>query len=470
MSKIITDICIIGGGSAGLSVASGAAQLGAKVVLLEGHKMGGDCLNYGCIPSKALIAAGKHAHAMTVGKPFGIMPAKPIIDFGKVKEHVKNVIQGIEPHDSIERFKSLGVNVIAEYGQFISPTQLRAGNVVITARRFVVSTGSSPFVPPIEGLESTPFYTNENIFDLKKCPEHLLIIGGGPIGMEMAQAHVRLGSKVTVLEGIKALGREDPEIVKIALDGLKSEGVNIIEGSQVSKVTGEEGAIIVETENGLLIHGTHLLVAIGRKPNLDQLNLNVAGIELDRGNIKVNASLKTTNNRIYAIGDVVGDLQFTHMAEYHAGVVIRSALFGLPSKKKTNHIPWATYLDPEIAQVGLTEVQALKMYGKKVTVVRAKYSDNDRARTELSTNGLVKVMVVSGRPVGASIVGKQAGELIQIWALAISSKLKMSAVSEMVSPYPTLGEVNKRAANAFFVPKIFNNTIIKRIVRLVQKT
>lgn len=287
--------------------------------------------------------------------------------------------------------------------------------------------------------------------------------------MEMAQAHVRLGSKVTVLEGIKALGREDPEIVKIALDCLKLEGVNIIEGSQVSKVTGKEGAIIAETENGLLIHGTQLLIAIGRKPNLNHLNLNAAGIKLDRGNIKVNASLKTTNNRIYAIGDVVGDLQFTHMAEYHAGIVIRSALLDY-LQKKTNHIPWATYLDPEIAQVGLTEAQALKMYGKKVTVVRAKYSDNDRARTELTTNGLVKVMVVNGRPVGASIVGKQAGELIQLWALAISSKLKMSAVSGMVSPYPTLGEVNKRAANAFFVPKIFNNTIIKRIVRLVQKT
>ncbi len=469
MNHIKTDICIIGGGSGGLSVAAGAVQMGASVVLLEGHKMGGDCLNYGCVPSKALIAAGKHAHAMTTGAAFGVTPVKPTVDYAAAKEHVASVIAGIEPHDSVERFESLGVQVISEYGAFISPTQVQAGETIITARRFVISTGSSPFVPPIPGLDKAPYFTNEDIFDLKTRPDHLIVIGGGPIGMELAQAHVRLGSKVTVLEGMKALGRDDPEMAAIALERLRGEGIEIVEGALASEVTGKEGAIAVHTKDGPTYQGTHLLMAVGRKPNVDRLNLDVAGIEPTRGGIKVDASLKTTNKRVYAIGDVAAGLQFTHVAGYHAGVIIKSALFGLPSKQKTAHIPWATYIDPEMAQVGLTEAQAQEKYGDALTVVRAQYADNDRARAELATTGLVKVMVVKGRPIGASIVGASAGELIQIWALALANNLKMSAVAGMVAPYPTLGEVNKRAASAYFTPKIFDSPMVKRVVRFVQR-
>ena len=467
MERIKTDLCVIGGGSGGLSVAAGAVQMGANVVLIEGGKMGGDCLNYGCVPSKALIAAGKHAHAMTTGAPFGVTPVVPQVDYAAAKDHVRRVIAGIEPHDSVERFEGLGVKVIQAYGTFISPTEVQAGEVIVEARRFVISTGSSPFVPPIPGLDQVKHYTNEDIFDLREQPEHLIVIGGGPIGMELAQAHARLGSRVTVLEGMKALGKDDPELAAIALERIRGEGVEIVEGAMASEITGE-GGVTVKTKDGASYTGSHLLMAVGRKANIDRLGLDKAGIKHDRA-IKVDASMKTTNKRVYAIGDVAGGLQFTHMAGYHAGVIIRSALFGLPSKATSRHIPWATYTDPEIAQVGMTEAEAREAHGDKLEVARFEFAEHDRARAELKTDGLVKVMVVKGRPVGASIVGAQAGELIQVWALAIANKMKMGQVAAMVSPYPTLGEVNKRAAGAYFSPRLFESDMVKRVVRFVQR-
>lgn len=468
MSVIKVDLCVIGAGSGGLSVAAGAVQMGASVVLLEGGKMGGDCLNYGCVPSKALLAAGKHAHAMTTGAPFGITPVVPQVDYAAAKGHVAKVIAGIAPHDSVERFEGLGVRVISEYGRFISPREVQAGAHTIRARRFVVATGSSPFVPPIPGLETVRHYTNEDIFELQEQPSHLIIIGGGPIGMEMAQAHRRLGSKVTVLEGLKALGKDDPELAAIALTRIRGEGVEIIEGAMASEIT-SEGGVTVKTKAGDSYTGSHLLMAVGRKPNTGRLDLDKAGIKHGRSGISVGANLKTGNRRVYAIGDVAGGLQFTHMAGYHAGIVIRSALFGLPAKASTAHIPWATYTDPEIAQVGLTEAEATEKHGDKLEVLRFDFAENDRARAELNTTGLIKVMVVKGRPVGASIVGAQAGELIQVWALVIANKLKIGAVAAMVSPYPTMGEINKRVAGAYYTPRLFESDRVKRIVRFVQR-
>lgn len=468
MERIKVDLCIIGGGSGGLSVAAGAVQMGASVVLIEGHKMGGDCLNYGCVPSKALIAAGKHAHAMTTGAPFGVSPIEPVVDYAAAKDHVASVIAGIEPHDSVERFEGLGVRVITEFGAFISETEVQAGDHIIQARRFVVATGSSPFVPPIPGLENVKHYTNEDIFDLKERPEQLLIIGGGPIGMEMAQAHRRLGCDVTVLEGDKAFGKDDPELAAIALARIRVEGTEVVEGALASQITQNGAEITVTTKDGATYSGSHLLMAVGRKANIERLDLDRAGIKHDRA-IEVDASLKTSNKRVYAIGDVAGGLQFTHVAGYHAGVIIRSALFGLPSKASTAHIPWATYTDPEMAQVGLTEAQARAQHGDKLEIARFEFAENDRARAELKTDGLVKVMVVKGRPVGASIVGAQAGELIQVWALAIANKLKMGQVAAMVAPYPTLGEVNKRAAGAYFTPRLFESPMVKRVVGIVQR-
>lgn len=468
MKHIKTDICIIGAGSGGLSIAAGASQMGADVVLIEGHKMGGDCLNYGCVPSKALIAAGKQAYAMGRGADLGVAPVVAQVDYAAAKDHVQKVIDTIAPVDSQERFEGFGVNVIRAFGRFISPTEVQAGNTVIKARRFVIATGSSPFVPPIPGLEEVTYYTNENIFDLRTRPDHLIIVGGGPIGMEMAQAHHRLGAQVTVVEGAKAMGKDDPELAAILLDRLRGEGINIIEGAQVERVSRAGEAVTVHTPKGD-ITGSHLLMAVGRKVNIDRLDLDQANVDHDRA-VKVGTDLRSVSNRrVYAVGDAAGGLQFTHVAGYHAGVVIRSALLGLPSKQRTDHIPWATYTDPELAQVGLTEAQARGKHGDRLEVVRFPYHENDRAIAEGKTAGLIKVMVVKGRPVGASIVGALAGELISMWAMAIANNMKMSAIAGTVLPYPTIAEINKRAAGAYFSPRLFDSALVKRAVGVVQR-
>jgi pyruvate/2-oxoglutarate dehydrogenase complex dihydrolipoamide dehydrogenase (E3) component len=469
MKRIKTDILVIGGGSGGLSVAAGASQMGADVVLLEGHKMGGDCLNYGCVPSKALIATGKAAYGQQHSSQFGVTDAAGAVDYAAAKDHVADVIATIAPVDSQERFEGFGINVIREFGKFISPTEVQAGDTIITARRIVIATGSSPFVPPIPGLDNVPYETNETLFELRDAPEHLLIIGGGPIGMEMAQAHIRMGCAVTVIEGAKALGKDDPELAEVVLSSLKDEGVEIAEDALAAEIRGTAGAIEVETQDGRIFKGSHLLMAVGRKANTDKLDLEAGGVEPARGGIEVDESLRTSNKRVYAIGDVAGGLQFTHVAGYHAGVIIRSMLFGLPSKAKTAHIPWATYTDPELSQVGLTEVEAKAAHGDAVEVVRFHYSHNDRAIAERKTKGFIKVMVVKGRPIGVSIVGYQAGELINLWALALANKMKMSQIAAMVAPYPTIGEINKRAAGAYFSPRLFESDMVKQVVGLVQR-
>jgi len=469
MNRVKADICVIGGGSGGLSVAAGAAQMGAEVILLEGGRMGGDCLNYGCVPSKALLAAAKAAHAMTVGEPFGVRPVTPEIRFAAAKDYVAGVIGTIAPHDSVERFEGLGVRVIGEYGRFVSPREVEAGDTIIAARRFVIASGSSPLVPPIPGLDSIPYDTNETIFAQRERPDHLLIVGGGPIGMEMAQAHRRLGSRVTVVEGMKALGKDDPELAAIVLKNLRAEGIEIAEDAMVSEIRGQAGAIEIETGDGNVFRGTHLLMAAGRVPNTSKLDLEAAGIETHRGSIRVNAGLRTANRRVYAVGDVAGPLQFTHVAGYHAGVAIKSMLFGLPSRARTDHIPWVTYTDPELAQVGLTEAQARKVHGDRLQVVRFPYSGNDRAVAEGKTEGLVKIMTAKGRPVGASIVGAQAGELVGVWALVVANRLRVGAVANMVAPYPTLGELNKRVAGTYYSPRLFESPAVKRVVRFVQR-
>ncbi|MEM6408546.1 MAG: FAD-dependent oxidoreductase [Pseudomonadota bacterium] len=469
MEKIKTDLLVIGAGSGGLSVAAGAVQMGAEVVLLEDHKMGGDCLNYGCVPSKALIAAGKQAHTLRNGAKFGVADVEPQVDYAAAKDHVHHVIGTIEPHDSVERFEGLGVRVIQERGRFINKDTVQAGEHAITARRIVIATGSSPFVPPIPGLDKVPYLTNETLWELRDQPEHLLIIGGGPIGIEMAQAHLRLGSKVTVIEGAKAMGKDDPELAAIVLERMRAEGMVIEEGALAEEITGKSGDIMVKAKDGRVFKGSHLLVAVGRAANVNDLGLDEAGITYDRTGIKVDASMRTNNKKVYAIGDVAGQLQFTHVAGYHAGVVIRSILFGLPSKARQDHLPWATYTDPELAQVGLTEEQARKKHYGQVEVARFEYQENDRAIAEAKTTGLIKVIVVKGRPVGASIVGAGAGDLIGVWALAIANKLKMSQVAGMVAPYPTIGEVNKRAAGAYVSPRLFENPTVKKVVGLVQR-
>ncbi|WP_116087029.1 NAD(P)/FAD-dependent oxidoreductase [Tropicimonas sp. IMCC34011] len=468
MRTMEADICVIGAGSGGLTVASGAAQMGAKVVLIEANEMGGDCLNFGCVPSKALIAAARHAHAMRSGGIYGIAPVEPQVDFAAVHDHIHGVIAAIAPVDSQERFEGMGCTVIRAHARFVSDREVEAGDTRIRARRIVLATGSRPAVPPVEGLTDGPYLTNETLFDLKELPEHLLIIGGGNIGCEMAQAFRRLGARVTVIEGGTPLAKDDPENAALLLETMKGEGVTFVTGHHADKVEWTEGGVTVRTEAGTY-SGSHLLVAAGRAPALDDLGLEAAGIERDKKGLKVDDTLQTTNRRVYAVGDAAGGMQFTHLAGYHGSTLIRRLLFGLPAKVKTAHIPWATYTSPELAQCGLTEKEAREAHGDAVEVVTSTYSENDRAEAERRTEGRIKVMVVGGRPVGASIVGESAGDLITLWSLAISAKLKMSQISGMVAPYPTLSELNKRAAGAYFSPRLFDNPNVKRVVRAVQR-
>ena len=463
------DICVIGGGSGGLTVAAAAAAFGVPVVLVEGGKMGGDCLNYGCVPSKAMIAAGKTASTMRHAGEFGIAPVEPDVDFPGVMAHVRSVIESIAPHDSVERFTGLGVRVIEEYGRFTGPDTLVAGDYEIKPRRFVIATGSSPFVPPIPGLDTVPFHTNETIFENTEKPEHLIVIGGGPIGMEMAQAHRRLGAQVTVIEGLKALGKDDPELTAIVLERLRGEGITIHEGAKVTGVSreGDRTTVRYESDEGEAeVTGSHLLVATGRKPNVERLDLDKADVRLDGRAIAVDRALRTSNRHVYAIGDVTGGLQFTHVASYHAALAIQSILFRVPGKENRDIVPWATYTDPELAQVGLTEEEA-SARNLSPQVFRWSYADNDRARAERKTDGLVKLVTDGrGRILGAGIAGAGAGEMINIFALAVAKKMKASDIRAYIPPYPTMTEMAKRAATAYSAPATRNPWVRRLIVFL----
>lgn len=469
--RIEADLCIIGGGSGGLTLAAGAAQMGAKVVLVERGRMGGDCLNYGCVPSKALIAAAKAAEAHRGSARFGVAAHEPAVDYAAVMDHVRNAIATIEPHDSVERFEGLGVRVIQAEGRFIGPGEVEAGGQSIAARRFVIATGSSPAIPPVPGLDQVPYLTNKTLWENRTRPEHLLVIGGGPIGIELAQAHRRLGSAVTVIEAMRALGREDPEIAAVALERLRAEGIVLREETGIASVSGGPGSIRAILTDGGTIEGTHLLVATGRRPNLDGLGLDAAGVAYERGGVRVDAGLRSVSNRrVYAIGDAAGGLQFTHVANYHAGLVLRNALFRLPVRAGTDHIPRVTFTDPEIAHAGLSEAEARERHGDGVEVHRFPFARNDRAVAEGATAGLVKVVVGRrGRILGCSIVGHGAGELIHPWALALSAGLGIKAMADYVAPYPTLGEAGKRAAGAYFIPRLFGRPWIRRLVGLLAR-
>lgn len=473
MSKTITpDICVIGGGSGGLSVAAAAAAFGVEVVLLEKGKMGGDCLNYGCVPSKAIIAAGKHARAAVDGKKFGVHVDKVDVNFAEVNAHIKDVIGGIAPHDSPERFRSLGVNVIEQAGVFIDADTVQAGDTIIKARRYVIATGSSAFVPPIPGIDEVDYLINETIFEQTERPDHLIVIGGGPIGMEMAQAHHRLGSKVTVVEGFKALGKDDPELAEVVLKRIREEGVEILEDTKVVKLAKAKSgvSVTVETSEGQRdIKGSHVLVATGRAANVNGLGLEQGQIEYDRRGIKVGDNMRTSNKRVYAIGDVAGGFQFTHVAGYHAGLVVQQILFRLPAKENREIIPWATYTEPELANVGLTEAQAREKYGDDISVLRWEYAENDRARAERKTDGLIKIVAdKKGRLVGVAIAGAGAGEMINMWALAITNKMKLSNVRGYIPPYPTMSEIGKRAVMTHYGP-ITSKPFVRAVIGFLRK-
>jgi pyruvate/2-oxoglutarate dehydrogenase complex dihydrolipoamide dehydrogenase (E3) component len=471
-ATINVDICVIGAGSAGLSVAAGASQLGASTVLIERDRMGGDCLNTGCVPSKALLAASKAARRWRKESAFGVNYAPPGVDVAAVNRHVHDVIAAIAPNDSVERFEGLGVQVIKGTARFTGPREVEVDGMRIRARRIVIATGSSAAVPPIPGLDRVPYLTNETVFENVELPQHLIIIGGGPIGLEMAQAHRGLGSEVTVLEAARILPKDDPEAADLLRQHLAGEGIAIREGGRITRIEPEENGIaaVIETERGEeRIAGSHLLVAAGRRPNVTGLDLERAGIAYGPRGIEVDARLRTTNPHAFAIGDVAGGPQFTHVAGYHAGIVIRNALFRLPAKVDYRALPWVTYTDPELAQVGLTEAQAREAHGDDIVVLRWPYHENDRAQAERETQGFVKAVTTkSGRILGATILGAHAGELIHVWVLAISQGLNIKAIANMIAPYPTLGEISKRAAGSFYTPKLFSKRT-KRLVRFLSR-
>jgi len=462
---------VIGAGSAGLTVASVAAQLGLRVALIEAGPMGGECLNTGCVPSKALLAAAKAAHAVRTASRFGVDCASPEVDFTAVRRHVRGVVDAIAPHDSAERFTGLGVEVVRAEARFVGPREISAGNRTIRTRRVVIATGSEPAIPPIPGIASVPYLTNETIFDIDRRPEHLVIIGAGAIGIELAQAHRRLGAAVTIVENARALPRDDPELAGMLLRTLQEEGVEIRERTDIESIEPTRTGVALNVKadgQPIRIEGSHLLVAAGRRPRIDGLDLDLAGIRHDRRGITVDRRLRTTAPGVFAIGDVIDAPHFTHVASYHAGIVIRNALFRLPAKVDYTALPWITYTDPELAQIGSTEAEARRRYRDEIRVLRVPFTENDRAQTERQTAGLVKIVVHrNGRILGASILAAHAGELAHLWVLAIGQRLRLRHVAAMLAPYPTWGEANKMAAGEFYKPRLFG-AWARRAVRLLK--
>jgi pyruvate/2-oxoglutarate dehydrogenase complex dihydrolipoamide dehydrogenase (E3) component len=467
------DICVVGAGSGGLSVAAGAVQMGASVVVIERAEMGGDCLNTGCVPSKALLAAAKAAHHVRTAGRFGVDGREPSVDFAAVHRHVHRAIAAIAPHDSQERFEGLGATVLRATARFVSPTRIETDlGDAVEARRFVIATGSRPSAPPIPGLADVPFLTNETVFARTSAPGHLVILGGGAIGCEMAQAHRRLGARVTLVERDRILHRDDPDLVEIVRRTLLDEGVDLREGAEVIRVepAGTGVAVVARGPEGeARIEGTHLLVAVGRTVDLDALDPEAGNVARTPRGVDVDEGLRSrTNRRVYAVGDAAGGPQFTHVAGYHASVVIRSALFRLPAKVDYRALPRVTFTDPELAAVGAIDADA-RAEDPRARELSWPLRMNDRAQAEGETDGLVKAWVrPDGRILGAAIAAPHAGELIGAWALAIHGGLKIGAVAQAIMPYPTLSEASKRAAGSFYAEKLFGATT-RRVVRFLSR-
>lgn len=443
---LIPDICVIGAGPGGLAVASAAAAFGVPVVLIEQNKMGGASL-YTALPSKALLAAADRG-----------------ADFAEAQADVARTVAAVALQDSAERFAGLGVRVIKAHAAFKDRRTVTVGETEIRARRFVIATGSLPAVPPIPGLEQSPYFTGETIYTVGERPQHLIVIGAGPHGLKLAQAFRRLGSEVTVLDAAQALSGSDPEAAAIVVTALERDGVVIRGGVKIAKADCAVGAVAVTLDGGETIAGTHLLVAAGRKANTAGLNLEAAGIVFDGKGIAVNKKLQTKNGRVYAIGDVAaGQPRSTQAASYHAGLVVRHALFRQSVRSDSDAVPSLIGTDPELAQTGLSEAEARKR-GLKIRIVRWPYYDNDRAQAERATHGHIKVITTTkGKIVGVTIVGAQAGELISMWTLAIAQRLNIRAMADVMLPYPTLSEIGKRAAIDYFTPGL-TSPWLRRII------
>lgn len=488
MQQINTDICVIGGGSGGLVMAAGAVQMGAQVVLIERAEMGGDCLNYGCVPSKSLIATANIVHNVKNAPQFGLpisqsnMPPNNFeadIDMAKIQEHIAGIIADIAPHDSAERFSKLGCHVIQDNGYFISPKQLQTSQYIINARYFVVATGAQAMIPNIKGLADVPYLTNMDIFthanqDNARPMNSLMVIGGGAIGLELAQAHARLGIKTTVIDQQNIGIAHDANHVAILKQQMIDDGVVFYENSMISQCRYDalKNEITLNINDDTPISVSHLLIATGRKPVIGDLQLDKANIQYSAQGIKTNLSLRTDNHRIYAIGDCVDmqGKQFTHNASYQAGIVIRNILFKLPAKYDYSAFPAVTYTSPEIAQAGLSETQAIAKYGHdKVKILTHDIGGNDRARADRANRGEIKIIAhKKGYALGVSIVGAHAGELLTPWLMAIKFKIKFSKIAGLVIPYPTYSEISKSVASSWFSDALFSLKTKKMIQFLLK--
>lgn len=463
------DIGIIGGGAAGLTAASGSAQLGAKTLLIEKEKkLGGDCLHFGCVPSKTLIKSAHVYHIMKNAKAFGLPETDiPPVDFTQISNRIRSVISVIQKHDSEERFCNLGVKVMFGEPEFTDEHTIRLSGKTYSAKNWVISTGSSAAIPPISGLNKTPFITNRDIFYLNKLPESMIILGGGPIGCEMGQAFNRLGTKIFIIDGgAQILGKEDKDMAQAVMNALQSEGVEFHLNSSIISVKdlcSQKEVSIKDNRSGEIqsLKAETILVALGRKPNIENLGLEKIGVKTDRQGIRVDARLRTTHKHIYAAGDVTGGFQFTHVAGYQGGIVISNAIFHIPRKTDYTCLPWCTFTDPPLGSIGMNETAA-KSAGVDYTVWIEEFKNNDKSLAEGEETGKIKMLLDSReKPIGVQIFGPNAGDLLGEWVAVLNGKVKLSTLAAAIHPYPTIAEINKKVAGSYFSPKIFSNRIKK---------
>lgn len=465
------DICVIGAGAAGLSVAAGASRLGISVALIEANAMGGDCLNYGCVPSKSLLSASRHYYMAKNSIKYGFNTSVDKADIPCILDKVREIITQIEPHDSIERFTALGVRVYTGFASFIDHKTISINNEKIEARYFVIATGARALIPAITGIDTVKYYTNETIFSLDETPKHLLVLGSGPVGCELADAFAMLGVKVSLIARSKILAKEDEELVALLCNSLKEHGVNIYQNTKTLAIANKDGEISLEVEqDGIrsVITGSHLMVATGRSANIKQLNLESADVSYSENGITVNEKLCTSNKKIYALGDAIGGYEFTHIAGYHAGIIIRNILFRQRSKVDYTAVPWVTYTYPELAHVGLNINDAKAKFGNKIRITEFEYKDNDRARTEREIIGKIKLITnTGGKILGVSILGTSAGELLFPWIDLINRGETVKAITKNIIPYPTLYEINKQVVSKYYTPILFSNKV-RLIVKMLK--
>ena len=466
--KFDYDLAIIGGGAAGLTAASGAARLDAKTLLIEKEdRLGGDCLHYGCVPSKTLIHSARALHIIKNSQKYGLPRVEPgPVDFSLVRQRILDVISVIQKHDSEERFCQLGAKVEFGSARFVDEHSVKINNQRVSAAKWLIASGSSPAVPAIPGLNKTPYITNKEIFYLDRLPGSMIILGGGSVAVEMAQAMGRLGVRVSVIQRSRqVLSKEDEDMADELLGILKEEGIDFYLGAAVQGVQekGGQKEVVIKQFAGSekKLSAECILVALGRTPNTDGLDLENAGVEFESKGIGVDVRLRTSRKHIFAAGDITGDYQFTHAAGYEGGIVLANAVFRLPRKVDYTFLPWCTYTDPELASVGMNEKRAA-LAGVDYTVWTEEFAGNDRSLAMGNTSGKIKMILDNKEKIiGVQILGPGAGELINEWVAVLSGKIKLSTLASAVHPYPTLGEINKRVAGSYLAPKIFSKRIKK---------